>query len=309
VGAEPVRKGRFVKSAAKATGLGADNRAGAAAILTAATEILRRGLPHPPLTFFWPVQEEVGLFGARYVDLDLLGKPKLGFNWDGSGGDRVVIAATGAYRMQIVIEGLASHAGGAPERGVSAIAIAAKAINDLHENGWHGDVHKNGKDGTSNVGVIRGGEATNVVTDRVEVRAECRSHDPKFRRVILRAMEQAFAKAARGVRNVENKPGKATIQSRLDYESFKLDPDEPCVQAAKAALASVGGEPELAVTNGGLDANWLTARGIPTVTLGCGQMYQHTVKEALDIPLFERACRVALRLATGTENGETSNIH
>jgi tripeptide aminopeptidase len=304
VGARPVRKGKFVRSAAKGTGLGADDRAGAAVVLTAVLEILRRGLPHPPLTFFWPVQEEVGLYGARYHDIKLLGGPKLGFNWDGSGGDRVVIGATGAYRLRIVIEGLASHAGAAPEQGISAIAIAARAISDLHVSGWHGDIHKHGRHGTSNVGVIQGGNATNVVTDRVEVRAECRSHDPKFRKEILQTIERAFTKAAGEVVNVDGQCGKVTITSRLDYESFCLSDDEPCVRAAAAAVESIGGKPELAVTNGGLDANWLTARGIPTVTLGCGQLYQHTVKETLDIRLFQRACRIGLRLATATENGK-----
>src|SRR5262249_7372007 len=72
VGSQPTRKEKFVRSADKATGLGADDRAGAAVVLTAATEILQRKLPHPPLTFFWPVQEEVGLYGARHVGLGLL---------------------------------------------------------------------------------------------------------------------------------------------------------------------------------------------------------------------------------------------
>ena len=69
VGSRPVRRGRRVVSANPATGLGADNRSGAAAILLTALEIVRRQLPHPPLTFLWTVQEEVGLVGARYVDM------------------------------------------------------------------------------------------------------------------------------------------------------------------------------------------------------------------------------------------------
>jgi tripeptide aminopeptidase len=303
VGARPVKKGSYVRSADKMTGLGADDRAGAAVVLTSALEILRRGLPHPPLTFFWPVQEEVGLYGARNVALNLLGKPKLAFNWDGGDADKLTIGATGAYRMQIVIEGLASHAGGAPEMGVSAIAIAGRAIASLHENGWHGDVNKDGRHGTSNIGVIQGGEATNVVTDRVAIRAEARSHDRRFRREILRTIEQAFQKAAAEVKNVAGRRGKVRFASRLDYESFRLADDEPCVLAAEAALAGIGREPYRAVTNGGLDANWLTARGIPTVTLGCGQMFPHTVREQLDIAAFRSACRVGLRLATASEKG------
>ncbi len=56
------------------------------------------------------------------------------------------------------------------------------------------------------------------------------------------------------------------------------------------------------IANGGLDANWLTARGIPSVTMGCGQRDPHTVKETLDLEDFEGACRIALRLATATES-------
>jgi hypothetical protein len=43
----------------------------------------------------------------------------------------------------------------------------------------------------------------------------------------------------------------------------------------------------------------MTARGIPTVTLGCGQIFQHTCKEQLDVSHFHDTCRIALRLATG----------
>jgi tripeptide aminopeptidase len=43
----------------------------------------------------------------------------------------------------------------------------------------------------------------------------------------------------------------------------------------------------------------MAANGIPTVTLGCGQMEIHTTREQLDLTAFENACRVALRLGTG----------
>ena len=69
-----------------------------------------------------------------------------------------------------------------------------------------------------------------------------------------------------------------------------------------AAVRAEGHEPELAVSNGGLDANWLTARGIPTVTLGCGQRNIHTAKEELDLADFHLARRIALRLATAGES-------
>lgn len=298
IGARPVLKGKRVHSADRATGLGGDDRAGAAVVLNTALEILQHKLPHPPLTFLWPVQEEIGLCGARYVRVGMLGKPRLAFNWDGGAPEKVTIGATGDYRIRVEIAGRASHAGGAPEEGISAIAIASLAIADLVAEGWHGLVRKGKSRGTSNVGVIHGGEATNVVTDYVEVRAEARSHDPKFRVRILRAIERAFVSAARRVRSVRGARGKIRFESELAYESFRLPASEPCIAVAEAAVRAAGLEPFLAISNGGLDANWMVAHGIPTVTLGCGQMNIHTVDEQLDVDAFQDACRIALRLAT-----------
>jgi tripeptide aminopeptidase len=300
LGAQPERRGNVIASANPKTGLGADDRGGVAAVLTAAVEILQRKLDHPPLTFFWPVQEEVGLHGARHADLMLLGKPKLAFNWDGGPAEKLTLGATGGYRLTIEITGLASHAGNAPERGVSAIAIAGLAIADLVENGWHGDIQRGRRRGTSNIGVIQGGDATNVVTDHVRIKAEARSHDSKFREQIVRAIEKAFQKATKSVRSSEGKRGAVRFEGRLDYESFRLADDEPAVLAAEAALRSIGEEPYRAISNGGLDANWMTKHGIPTVTLGCGQSQVHTTSEKLEIKPFEQACRLALRLATAT---------
>jgi tripeptide aminopeptidase len=298
VGSRPVRKGRFVRAADKETGVGADDRSGAAVLLTTVLDIVRGGLSHPPLTFLWTVQEEVGLFGARYVRKPLLGGPKLAFNFDGSSATRLTIAATGGYRMTIEVRGIAAHAGNRPEEGVSAIAIASLAIADLVKNGWHGLVAKPQGQGTSNVGMIAGGEATNVVTDRVLLHAEARSHEPKFRGRIVKEIERAFERAARAVRSTAGKHGTVRFEGQLDYEAFRLPRDEPCVLAASAAVRSEGREAELAITNGGLDANWLTAHGIPTVSLGCGQKNIHSTEEELDIAEFHLARRVALRLAT-----------
>ena len=145
--------------------------------------------------------------------------------------------------MKIDIEGLASHAGGAPEQGVSAIAIAGLAIADLVQHGWHGAIQKNGHSGTSNVGVIHGGVATNVVADQVQIRAEARSHDPAFRGKIVAAIRDAFERAAQTVQNTAGRAGKVVFDGRLDYESFRLADDEPCLLVAEAAVRRIGGQP------------------------------------------------------------------
>jgi tripeptide aminopeptidase len=302
LGSAPIRRGSTIQSADPATGVGADNRCGVAVVLHTALRLLRERPDHPPLTFLWTVQEEIGLHGARLLRKSQLGKPRLAFNWDGGPATAATIGATGGYRMTMEVFGLASHAGNAPENGVSAIAIAAQAIADLCQHGWHGKVAKNGQMGTSNIGVIQGGDATNVVTSYVRLRAEARSHNARFRQRIVNEIESAFRKAARQCRNQKGESGRVQFDGALDYEAFELSRQEPCVQEVCHAIRAIGFEPELRVTNGGLDANWMVQHGIPTVSLGCGQRNPHMTNEQVVIDEFLTACEVAWQLATGTRS-------
>ncbi|HUG92420.1 MAG TPA: M20/M25/M40 family metallo-hydrolase, partial [Planctomycetaceae bacterium] len=196
-------------------------------------------------------------------------------------------------------DGVASHAGAHPEQGVSAAAVAALAIGELVANGWHGLIIKGQHTGTSNVGTIHGGDATNVVMPHVAIKAEARSHDPQFRRQIVEAYRTALQQAASKIENIGGRTARVRFEAELKYESFRLSLEEPCVQAAIAAIRAAGLMPEPRISNGGLDANWMSARGLPTVTLGCGQHEIHTVNEKLDVDQYLTACRVGLALATG----------
>ncbi|MGL4514803.1 MAG: M20/M25/M40 family metallo-hydrolase [Lacipirellulaceae bacterium] len=300
LGAKPVVRGDEVASADPTTGLGADDRAGVGVLLTTAIGLLRAGkqLAHAPLTFLLAVQEERGLYGVRHMNVAMLKKPALAFNFDGGSPTKVIVGATGGYKGTIRVHGVPSHAGIAPEQGVSAIAIASLAVADLVENGWHGLVEKRGKRGTSNLGAIEGGVATNVVAEHATLRFEARGHDRAFRERIIKQYEKAFARAAKNVRSSTGKRGSVVFEGRLDYEAFELSRDEPSVVEAIAALEAEGISPELKVSNGGLDANWLAAHGVPAVTLGCGQRNIHTTEERLDIAQYHTARRVAWRLAT-----------
>lgn len=298
VGCDPIVEGDYLVSRNNSTALGGDDRGGATVVLHTALMLLKHKLPHPPLTLFWPVQEEVGLVGARNVSVGKLGNPKLCFNWDGGDASLVTIGATGADDLRIHIQGLAAHAGVHPENGISAIAIAARAIHDLVEDGWHGLVKKGRQSGTSNLGIIQGGDATNVVLDKLYLRGEARSHNPEFRAKIVRKFERAFAKAAKATRNVDGVRGSVEFEAQMKYEAFRLPDDSPVITTAHAALQQVGLTPANKISNGGLDANWMTAHGFPTVTLGCGQQAIHTTDERLHIPSFLKACRIGLLLAT-----------
>jgi tripeptide aminopeptidase len=273
-------------------------------LATLAAELVASKADHPPLTLVFTVREESGLWGARFLDMEMLGKPKLAFNFDGRYANAVTIGAVGADRWEVEITGRASHAGGAPERGISATMILAEALTDVRKGGWFGKVVKGDRVGTSNVGPVMGadggaaGQATNVVTDYVKVRGECRSHDAKFFKEITAAYKQAFTDAAAHVTNSEGKPGKAKFTAQTDYYPFRLKETLPVVKRAIEGVKAVGLEPDVRAANGGLDANWLVRHGIDTVTFGAGQVEAHTKDEWIDLDQFDNACRLAFALAT-----------
>lgn len=175
VGAKPIREGDWIRPASGATALGGDNRAGCAVVLTALLEVLSKGRDYPPLTLLFTVQEETGLRGARWLSASKLGRPALCFNWDGRDPASLITGAVGASNLSIEIEGIASHAGAHPEDGVNAAVVSSLAIAQLQKSGWHGQIRRGKQRGTSNLGVIRGGDATNVVMSRVQIEAEAQS--------------------------------------------------------------------------------------------------------------------------------------
>lgn len=305
-GAKPRVQGkRVVNELEGTTALGGDNRTGCAVLVTLVAELMRQKLPHPPLVLLFTVREESGLFGAKHLNPKELGGPQMGFNVDGRSAAEITIGAIGADRWTVDVRGKASHAGVAPERGISATMVVALAMAEVYDGGWWGKVTKEDKQGTSNIGFVgtadgkSAGDATNVVTDYVHVKGESRSHDAKFVREISAAFKAAFTNAAGRVKDHEGRPAKVKFTSRLDYLPFRLPEDSPVVQRAAAAVRAIGREPNLRVTNGGLDANWMVKHGIPTITFGAGQNEIHTVKEYVDLTEFESGCRLALALATG----------
>jgi tripeptide aminopeptidase len=299
----PVRKGsvgkggRIISSAA--TALGADNRTAVACLVTLAESLLKGNIPHPPLTLLFTVGEEVGLKGARQIKAADLGRPKLGFNIDSGAPAKLVIGATGADRWEVEVLGVSSHAGVHPEDGVSAVLIASRAIAEIGRRGFFGKVRKGRRSGTSNVGVVEGGEITNQVLDRLLIRGESRSHDPDFLETITREYRETFERAAKSVTNAAGKCGRVKFRASRDYHSFRMDEDCPAVRRALEAAARLELPSGTVIANGGLDANWLNRKGIPTVTFGAGQHNAHTVNEYADLEEYWDGCRLAVEIARG----------
>jgi tripeptide aminopeptidase len=283
--------------------LGGDNRTGCAVLVQVARALCQRRGDHPPATLVFFVQEEVGLVGSRGLDVGRLGEPKpaMGFNFDIEDADEFVTAVIGTERFTIDIEGVAAHSGINPADGVSAALIAAEALAQLAGAGWHGVIDRADGRGTANVGILRGGTGSNVVMPALHILAEARSYDPAFRKTIIRAWREAFERAAALRRNCGGAAGRVRFGPGPTYEAFGLDAEAPVVRAAVAAARRCGLTPRCVSNDGGMDANWTVAHGIPTVTLGAGQRHIHMPAEEVDLRHFTLACRLAVELATAPE--------
>lgn len=302
-GAKPKREGDRIVSEGE-TALGGDNRTGCAVLVTLVETLLKHKLPHPPLTLLFTVREESGLHGARELDPADLGGAKMCFNVDSKIPAELITGAVGQENWDVEIKGKASHAGVAPEKGISATLVASIALTEAHRGGWFGKVVKPNGHGTSNVGIFGGkndkaaGDATNVVTDYVHLKGEARSPELTFASAITTAFREAFAKAQAEVKDAGGATAEVKFQNVPSYPPFKVEDDSDAVRHAKRAAESLGMKPTTLFSNGGLDANWLVKHGVPTVTIGAGQYEIHTVNEYVNVPEFLDGCRLAVALAT-----------
>ena len=196
--------------------------------------------------------------------MERLGHPEMGFNIDSGAPPVLIVGATGADRWHADVHGKSSHAGVHPEHGISAALIASRAVADVAARGYFGKIELPGGSGTSNVGRMAGGEASNQVTDHVFVSGESRSHDKAFLAEITAAWRDAFERAARSVANSDGARGRVDFRAETDYDAFEMPEDSPPVRlAAEQVCAALGVEAEYLVANGGLDANYLNAKGVP----------------------------------------------
>ena len=147
------------------------------------------------------MREESGLHGARELNPADLGGAVMCVNVDGQMASDLIIGAVGQENWEAEITGRASHAGVAPEKGISATMVGAMALAEARRAGWFGKVVKSDGRGTSNVGIFGGkdnkaaGDATNVVTDYAFIKGEARSPDSAFATKIAKGYEEAFTKA------------------------------------------------------------------------------------------------------------------
>ncbi len=262
--------------------LGVDNRAGVAVLL----HVLLNYSPVRSKANFivvFTVAEEIGLFGSQHVDLAPY-NIEMGFVFDCSKRPGTFIrSAVGCSLYDAEFIGKASHAAVAPEQGVNAIHMAAKAIGAI-------PVGRLSPTMTANTGMITGGEATNIVPDRCTIHGEVRSFNSYAIAVHLQTVEGICREAAR------DWGGDVVFSSKVDFVPFALFADNRIMRFTTDVLRLVGLAPDPIEYVGGSDANMLNAKGIPSVNLGIGAQKPHSNEEFILLEDLHKSAEIAFAL-------------
>jgi len=278
----PIVADGFVRSSGD-TVLGADDLAGVAAIIEGVRATIERGAPHRAAEILFTVQEEIGLYGAAGFDTSTL-RAREGFTLD-SGGDfgGISLGAPSQDGLHITVSGRAAHAGVATEQGINAIVVAGRAVAAM-------PLGRIDDETTANIGIIKGGQATNIIPAQVELWGEARSHDPEKLVGQVKAMVAALEDAAREL------GASVRIEVTRKYDAYRLTEETSIVQQAAAALREMGVEPRFQISGGGSDVNIFAQRGLSMANLSVGYHAIHSTDEYIAVADLNRAAALVVRL-------------
>lgn len=248
--------------------LGSDDKSGIAEIVMGIKQIKQSGKDHAPIEILFTVSEEIGLLGAKYFDKSRL-KSAFGYALDSHNVGELIIGAPSQNSFVATFYGKEAHAGVEPEKGLSAIRIASEAISAT-------PLGRIDFETTCNIGKIYGGEATNVVPNKVVVHGEARSHNHSKLERICDDIKHAFQST---VERYAEQGGRLEISCDTEYEAFKVDEYSAVVQVAAKALKNLDIPAVIKTGGGGSDANIISAGGLPIIITGTGMNKVHTVDE------------------------------
>jgi len=283
----PKIKGGVITSSGD-TILGADNKAGVAVIMEALQTIKEKIIPHGEIVIAFTVAEEMGLCGAKFIKKRTINSD-LGFVLDGGDIDEIINKAPSQDSITAKIIGRAAHAGVHPEQGINAIKVVSEAIAKMK-------IGRIDKETTSNIGIIKGGSATNIVPEEVEIKGEARSHNRKKLERQVSHMRKALISACR-----KNK-AKLKLEIYPAYRAFMIPENKKVMVLAKKAMTMTKIKPKVKPTGGGSDANIFNSFGIPSIILGVGGDKVHTKKENIRITDMVKGVELVLNIIKAAQN-------
>ena len=264
-----------------------DMKAGIAIALAAAEALGATGTPHPPITMLWTADEEIGSATSRAtIEAEARQSAAVLVLEPALPGGAVKTARKGCGEFELIVHGIAAHAGLDPGQGASAIHELAAQIAAIER---FQDLPR----GISvNVGIVSGGSRPNVLAEEARATIDVRAPT----REAADAVEAAF----RGLHPL--RPGtRLTIQG-----GFERPPMERT--AAVAGLFTRASDVALSLgralgegpAGGGSDGNFTAALGVPTLDgLGATGDGAHAAHEHVDATaLAWRAALLAGLLAS-----------
>ena len=262
--------------------LGADNRMGLALLVDLLLHASHQKTNRRNFFVAFTVCEETGLYGANALDLSSHNVSTV-YVFDCSKRPGIYIhESVGLHAFSAVFAGKAAHAGVAPEEGVSAIGLSAAAISSI-------PLGRIDADTTANIGKIHGGEATNIVPDKVKIEGEVRSFYPDRITKLLQLYRQNFEDAVLG-------KGSVKFEAIMQFEPYVHASDSSAIIHLETAIRAAGLEPQPIRYMGGSDANVFNAKGITAVNIGIGAQKPHSLEEFFLIEDLHAASRIAQKL-------------
>ncbi|MEI6093430.1 MAG: peptidase dimerization domain-containing protein, partial [bacterium] len=211
IGIEPVIENGKITSKGN-TILGGDDKIGIAETM----EMIRTAEKHPPIEVILTRCEEIGSLGSSNLDYSMVDS-KMAYVLDMESYDEIVVGGPTYIIFDVNYEGKPAHAGMCPEKGISAILAASKAVCKLR-------LGKLDEETTANVGVFHGGEIRNGIPGNVKLLAECRCLTHEKAVVLADEMEKIFRQASDEVGT------QITIDRKTSMKAYLLDEKSQVVQ-------------------------------------------------------------------------------
>lgn len=274
--------------------LGADDRAGDAIILEVLQTLKESKGDYPTVEALFTLCEETGMQGSKNLDVSKL-KGREGLILDNDENNDLTVNAPEAVVITVDIKGVAAHAGVEPEKGISAIEVAAKALS-IMKLGRIDPIT------VANFGIVNGGDATNVVMHTLRLVGEARSRNSAKLKKQIQHIKDCFKKAEKAfTKKVGGKTIKPiiTIDVQEKYPLLNIPTKSDLIKHIIAVGKRHGVTVKPSSSGGGFDANILFGKGITMPILGIGYRAVHTTAEWLDLKMFNQTADMVLDIVTG----------
>ena len=282
--------GKDLVTASGKTLLGADDKAGVAAIMTLADQLLQHPeVPRGPVRVCFLPDEEIGLRGAASLDLKRL-RANVGYTLDGGGNGEVVGESFSGDAAVVTIRGVATHPGSARVNGmVNAVHLAGKLLAALPREFTSPETTEHHQ-GYLHPLEIKGNAA--------EVTLEFLVRD--FTDAGLADKRRRLLGLCHGLQATEPR-GRIECRFTPSYRNMAkaLRADRRPLELALEATRRAGMKPTSPPIRGGTDGTRLSGQGLPTPNLSCGQHNVHGPLEWVtvqDMALAVTVCRELVQL-------------